>query len=121
MMAASEALERILPVVHVFLREAEHRYPVKEAYIFGSYALGEAGPESDIDLAVISEAFSGQRFEDNVALSKLTWGIDTRIEPIAFRPEALQADTPLTIAIRRTGIRVYPGQKLQGSGGNDAP
>ena len=94
--------------MRAFLEAVEEHSPVQSACLFGSHARGEAGLGSDIDLAVVSEAFSARSFEDNVAISRLTWGIETRIEPIALRPEALQSDTPLMAEIRRNGILVYP-------------
>lgn len=106
-MAAATSLEDVLPSIQDFLQVVDQRFPVLQAYLLGSYATGRAGPDSDVDLVVISEAFSSQRFEDNVALGVLTWGIDTRIEPVALRPEALQADTPLMSAVRRQGLLVY--------------
>jgi len=92
--------------VYAFLRVVQRHYPLQAAYVFGSYACHTASPESDIDLALISESFSGDRLVDNAAVARLTWGIDTRIEPIALRPKALLDDTPLTAAIRSEGVPV---------------
>jgi len=58
----------VLPSVCAFLRVVTLHYPVEAAYIFGSYARGTASPDSDIDVAVVSLAFSGERFEDNAIL-----------------------------------------------------
>ncbi|MBI5143111.1 MAG: nucleotidyltransferase domain-containing protein, partial [Nitrospirae bacterium] len=60
---------------------------VEEVIMFGSYAKGTAGEDSDIDIAVISKSFSGDRFEDRRRIVPLRRGIDGRIEPIPFRPE----------------------------------
>lgn len=50
--------------------------------LFGSFALGEAGPDSDIDLVVVAPEFDGPR---DTALVKALWRAtvtDNRIEPI---------------------------------------
>jgi predicted nucleotidyltransferase len=105
-MGERTGLDQVLPSVRAFLRAVALHYPVEAAYVFGSYARGTAGPDSDIDVAVVSSAFSGKRFEDNVALARLTWGIDTRIEPVALRPESLASDNSLAATIHAEGFAV---------------
>jgi len=70
-----------------YLFKVNKYFKIEHAYLFGSYATGKAHKESDIDLAIVSSSFSGNSFTDNVELGKLTWGIDTRIEPIGFTPQ----------------------------------
>jgi len=105
-MAQQAELDQVLPSVRAFLRAVASLFPVEAAYIFGSYARGTASPDSDIDVAVVSSAFSGDRFDDNAALARLTWGIDTRIEPVALRSEALASGSPLAAAIHLEGVSV---------------
>ena len=50
--------------------------------LYGSYANGTATEDSDIDIAVVVNAFAGDRLETSAKLYNLTWDIDTRIEPI---------------------------------------
>ncbi|SFR01545.1 nucleotidyltransferase domain-containing protein [Desulfoscipio geothermicus] len=68
--------------------------PVQKAYLFGSQAKGTAGPNSDIDLIVVSPAFAGmplwQRFE------KLGDALAEVMEPIEVRgytPEEINEAT----------------------------
>lgn len=42
--------------IHKELQSILKRYPVEYAYLFGSYALGETGPLSDMDIAVALDA-----------------------------------------------------------------
>ena len=112
-MGEQTGLAQVLPSVYAFLREVARHFPVEMAYVFGSHARGTAGLESDIDLAVISSAFSGDRFADNVALARLTWNIDTRIEPVALRPESLASDSPLVAAIRAEGVAISLSEALE--------
>ncbi len=105
-MAAVTSLDSILTNVYRFLRKVNKYFPIKKAYFFGSYSSGIASAESDIDVAIISTAFTGSRFEDNVAVSKLTWGVDTRIEPITFRPEQFNRENMLASEILTHGIEL---------------
>ncbi|MBU2445982.1 MAG: nucleotidyltransferase domain-containing protein [Bacteroidetes bacterium] len=84
----------------------QDKYKIERAYLFGSYALGYATSDSDIHIALISSSsFSGNQFYDNVKLGTLTWGIDTRVEPICFTPEDFD-DNILTEEIKKTGIEI---------------
>ncbi|MEW6196331.1 MAG: nucleotidyltransferase domain-containing protein [Bacteroidota bacterium] len=70
-----------------YLSVISKQYRIEKAFLYGSHASGKADEDSDIDLAIVSPSFTGNRFVDNVELGRLTWGIDTRIEPIAFTPD----------------------------------
>jgi hypothetical protein len=66
--------------------------PTRSAYLFGSHATGEAKPESDIDLIIVSPAFSGmpqwKRWEVlGDALSEVREPIDV----LAYSPEEFDA------------------------------
>ena len=83
-----------------------HGIPVKEVILFGSCARGGSSEDSDIDVAIVSEAFSGDRFEDRRRIVPLRRGIDSRIEPIPLTPEAFALGGNLIDEIKRNGIRV---------------
>lgn len=59
--------------------------------------------ESDIDIALVSSGFSGDRFTDNVKVRVLTWKINTKIEAVAFRPEEFNDDNLLASEILTYG------------------
>ena len=88
-----------------YLFKVNENFKVEKAYLFGSYAIGKANKESDIDLAIVSSSFSGNSFSDNVALGKLTWGIDTRIEPIGFTPKDFD-ELMFAREIKKIGIEI---------------
>lgn len=83
-----------------------HGIPVNEVILFDSCARGGAKEGSDIDVAVVSEAFSGDRFEDRRRILPLRRAIDSRIEPIPLTPEAFASGGNLIDEIKRTGIRI---------------
>lgn len=83
-----------------------HGIPVSEVILFGSCVRGVNKEESDIDVAIVSDAFSGDRFEDRRRIVPLRRGIDSRIEPIPLTPRAFAAGGNLIDEIRRTGIKI---------------
>lgn len=79
---------------------------ITAAYIFGSETRGQAGPWSDIDVAVVSPDFGDNLFAAQLALMLIAATVDERIEPRAFTPESFSPNNPLTSEIRNTGIRI---------------
>lgn len=61
--------------------------PVQKALLFGSWARGDVREESDVDVALISSIFSGDRFADRRKIVPLRRGINSNIEPIPFTPQ----------------------------------
>jgi predicted nucleotidyltransferase len=94
-------------IVQRYLQElARNNIPVEKAIIFGSYVNGNPREESDIDVALISTAFTGDRFEDRRRIVPLRRKIDTRIEPMPFRPEDFSHGGILIDEIKKTGITI---------------
>jgi len=60
---------------------------VQRAILFGSYASGKYDEWSDIDLAIVSNDFAGNRFEDRSKIRKITLQVNSDISPMPFRPE----------------------------------
>jgi len=55
--------------------------------LYGSFAKGHPHADSDIDVAVVSPDFTGDRLEDQLQLMRFRRQIDLRIEPIPFLPQ----------------------------------
>ena len=96
----------IMNKIKLYLLNVNKTKRVKRAYLYGSYARGAAKDWSDIDLAIISPDFIGDMFEERLELMRLAIGMDDRIEPHPFRPEAFNDNQPLASEIRRTGIAI---------------
>lgn len=97
----------IMGAVKKFLDKIrENGIPVSSAYLFGSYALGKGSEWSDIDVAVISPAISYDRLEERIRLMKLSATVDSRIEPVPFRPDTFVDEDPLAWEIKRKGIPI---------------
>jgi uncharacterized protein len=98
------ATDSAIETVKRYIRELErNNIPIQEAFIFGSYAKGDPKEESDIDVALISTAFTGDRFEDRRKIVPFRRKIDSRIEPIPFRPEDFREGGNLVDEIKKTG------------------
>ena len=103
-MADIHALE-IYSAISNYINVIKKHFEIESVFLFGSYAAGVASSDSDIDLAIISKSFGDNRFSDNVKLGKLTWGIDTRIEPIGFTPEEFESRL-LGQEIKKKGLKI---------------
>ncbi len=96
--------DSIVEVLRKYIEELErNNIKISEAIIFGSHARGTAREESDIDIALVSVDFTGDRFEDCQRIIPLRRKIDSRIEPMPFRPEDFYNGGMLAEEIKRTG------------------
>jgi len=94
-------------IVTRYIQELEkNKIHIMEAFIFGSHAKGKTKPGSDLDVALISDAFTGDRFEDRRKIVPFRRKIDSRIEPIPFKPEDFNDGGTLAEEIKRTGLPV---------------
>jgi predicted nucleotidyltransferase len=75
-------------------------------YLYGSYASGSYTEDSDIDIAVFSEKFSGDRIDDTLRLMRLRRKVDKRIEPHPFMKSEMNGDNPFVQEIVKTGIKI---------------
>ncbi|MCL2434182.1 MAG: nucleotidyltransferase domain-containing protein [Clostridia bacterium] len=76
----------------------------RDIYLYGSYAKGNAGKDSDIDIAIVFDEFSGDYWETVQKLHELTISVDTRIEPVLLE----KGNDPGGFAevVRREGLKV---------------
>ena len=81
--------------------------PVDSAYLFGSYAKKTSNKFSDIDICIVSPKFGKDYFEESLKLRSITDKVDSRIEPVPFKPEDLN-DKYSTLAseIKKYGINL---------------
>ncbi len=101
------AADSILKIIKRYVGELEKNgIKISEVFIFGSQAKRTAKEESDINIALISDAFTGDRFEDRRRIVPLRRRIDSRIEPIPFRPEDFNDGGMLVEEIKSTGKKI---------------
>ena len=102
--------QSVVDVVRSYLQSLRQvGVAVRFGVIFGSYAVGRAGPWSDIDLLVVSPRFDGPRTRQDV---NLLWRqaarIDSRIEPVACGESQWREDDSSAIIeiARREGTQI---------------
>lgn len=69
----------------------ENGFNILGAYLFGSYANGDPNEWSDIDLAVISSNFEGNRILDKEMILGLYRKIDLRLSVLPINPEGFDS------------------------------
>ena len=83
-------LEQILKILREHKPELQRKYPVSKLGVFGSYARGEAGPESDIDIAVELNGSMGLNFVAMADEIEELFGIKTDVVPMrSIKPQYL--------------------------------
>jgi len=68
---------------------------IQKALLFGSWSRGSAGEESDVDVALISTVFTGDRFLDR-----------RKIVPMPFTPQTFDMGGNLVDEIIRHGEEI---------------
>jgi hypothetical protein len=99
--------DQIISIIHRFLQNLKNqKISIEKAYLYGSYAKGNATEHSDIDIALISNDFVGDRFDDRLKMTSSIIKTDSRLEPLPYRPEDFQMNDPLVVEILSTGIEL---------------
>lgn len=96
----------IKDVVNKFISLITNEFPVRSVYLFGSYANGNPGEYSDVDLAVVSDMFEGSRFFDKKKLNKYILQTSTDLEIHPFKTDDFTEDNPFVKEIIRTGLKI---------------
>jgi predicted nucleotidyltransferase len=98
---------RVLTKVRLYLEKLRKSgITISKAYIFGSYAKGQADRWSDIDIAIVSPQIGEDRFEERVKLTRMAISVDDRLEPLPFNPETFNDDDPFVKKIKNEGLAV---------------
>ena len=82
---------------------------IKKVFLFGSYAKGTFGEDSDMDIAIVFEKVP-DIFEMQVKLMKIRRKFDTRIEPHPIREADFNPSNPFAMEVLRSGYEVQ-GQR----------
>jgi len=95
-----KTIEKYLQVLN------RNNIPIKEAILFGSYATGNYHKWSDIDIALVSDIFIGDRIDDKDKIRSITLSVSSEIEVIPFSPHDFNLHNPFAKEILKTGIRL---------------
>ena len=96
--------EKVLTTAREYAAAVRKTMNVRNIFLYGSHAKGEAKKDSDIDIAVVADQIPGDYLDTMVALWRLTNDVDENIEPVLL----LTADdeSGFLDTVRRTGIAV---------------
>lgn len=93
--------------IHNFINLLEsNNINIQRAVLFGSYANGTNDEWSDIDLAVVSESFKGNRLDDMLELNNYIVKSSLDISPIPYRPEDFENSMFVRDEILNKGILI---------------
>lgn len=82
----------------------KHGMPAERIILFGSYAKDLYRPSSDIDVCIVSKICEDEHAMQ-VELSKLTYDLDTRIQPHCISlADYTKNINPFISEIRKTGV-----------------
>lgn len=82
-------------------------YPIQRVILFGSVVKGTARPDSDIDIAVVTDPFNKSRIREGGTILLASKDVDLRIETVTLHAEDFHRPFfGLGREIERTGVEV---------------
>ena len=101
-----EHSKELLDKIRAFANKLKKTLPIKEVYLYGSFAIGEIHEGSDIDMLIVGE-FNERLFDRIGKILDLT---DLPIEPLAYTVEEFEelqkSQNPFITEILKTAIRL---------------
>lgn len=102
--AKVDAVKKAEKLIALLISNGIHVY---EAYLFGSAAADKGDDLSDIDIAIVSDQFTGVPFYDAMKISKFRRAVDLKLEIHPFSLKEILNEPPLFfVDIKAKGIRV---------------
>ncbi len=92
-------------IARSFVQRLGERYPVKKAFLFGSFAKGTYHSDSDIDIAVVLGG-NFDLFDTRLTLMRVRREFDARIEPHPISEKEFNKDNPLAAEILHYGVPI---------------
>ena len=105
-MADVDSEKQVNEIALRYANNIREHVQLRRLYVYGSYAKGTFTAESDIDIAVVADGFSGDIIEDRWMLMKLRRTVDNRIEPHPFSTKDFNESDPMAKEVMETGIRI---------------
>ena len=97
--------KKAINIVQQYVELIKQNYKVKQIYLFGSYAKGNAEEDSDIDVAIVLDRIGDDYLAQSTKLFQLRRKIDLRIEPVLL--EFNNDISGFLYEIVSTGILIY--------------
>lgn len=74
--------KEIIKIAKLYAQKVKSYMPISMVILYGSYAGGTAGKNSDIDIAVVVDNFRGDYLKTSAELFNLVRTVNKRIEPV---------------------------------------
>ena len=99
----------VVAIVERFAHELRSRgIQPQQVILYGSQAAGTATEDSDIDVVVISENFSGRSYWERIeVLTDAIYAVFAPLEAVAMTPEEWQAGDSMIVDFARKGEALY--------------
>lgn len=97
--------QSVIDTAKQFIRSIPESLGLKKAFLFGSYAKGNAHTDSDIDIAVVI-GHMDDFFSVQMQLMRLRRTIDLRIEPHPIWEGDFNMQNPFAYEIQQTGVEL---------------
>lgn len=65
--------------------------PIDRVLLFGSQGRGDARPDSDVDLIIVSPAFRGRSLGQRGYPIRKAWDLDVAVDFLCYTPEEFEA------------------------------
>lgn len=99
----------VMEQIKKYMVFVNRQYPVERVILFGSYAKGTAGPESDIDVAIVSANLGKAHLKEKLNLYGLRYYAQTTddLQPFPFGTEEFENSDHFFIQeIKKTGVDI---------------
>ncbi|MDQ7850961.1 MAG: nucleotidyltransferase domain-containing protein [Armatimonadota bacterium] len=87
------------------VRRLVEAYRPERIYLFGSFARGEAGPDSDYDLLVIVSDDAPQERKDSKLAYRVLWGTGTAADVIVWERSRFERRARVVCSLPATVLR----------------
>jgi len=95
-----------LKLVIALKNKLEKAIRIKEIYLFGSIAKDQSNENSDIDVAIVSDNFTGNKLSDKKLIRRFVLETDYNLDVFPFRTDKFNTDNPYAEEVLKTGIKV---------------
>lgn len=103
----AEITDETHAIVDKYIAELEkNNIHIRQAVLFGSRSKGLADEWSDIDIALVSDAFEGSRIQDRRKIRHITLSVSSELSPVPFRPRDFLPEDPFVREILESGVRI---------------
>ncbi|MFH0775120.1 MAG: nucleotidyltransferase domain-containing protein [bacterium] len=100
--------DKAIELANSFLWQVSKKYPIRLAYLFGSYAKGNQCEYSDIDIAVVLGRVEQDRYyEESFEIFHEAQEYNSLLEILCFKEDEFEKDGGTIISkIKKEGIRI---------------